>query len=113
MSDYAQSPYMGIKYYENVVARMGKARANDVIRLYTAPNVDHVGTGAPAYADLLTTLENWVQRKQAPDTLEAVDFTVLAQATRGRTLPLCQYPQYPKYKGAGDMTKAANFACSN
>ena len=48
MADYAQSPYAGIGYYQSVVARLGQPNVDRFLKLYTAPGVDHVGSGAPA-----------------------------------------------------------------
>ncbi|MFZ4756821.1 MAG: tannase/feruloyl esterase family alpha/beta hydrolase [Burkholderiaceae bacterium] len=66
MADYAQSPYAGISYVESVVATLGQARTDAFLRLYTAPGVDHVGTGAPANVDLLAAVVDWVERGRAP-----------------------------------------------
>nr|WP_311548340.1 tannase/feruloyl esterase family alpha/beta hydrolase [Paraburkholderia sp. Cpub6] len=30
---------------------------------------------------------------------------------RGRTRPLCQYPAWPSYNGAGDVNSASSFTC--
>ena len=30
----------------------------------------------------------------------------------GRTRPLCDYPAWPKYKGAGDVNSAQSYACA-
>lgn len=110
MSDYAQSPYMAIAYYESVVAKMGAAKAGQVIKLFTMPNVDHVGSGAPANVDLLQALENWVQKKQAPKNLVALQQEVSLTAKTVRALPLCEYPLYPHYQ-TGDVNKAESYKC--
>ena len=54
MADYAQSPYAGIGYFESVVGKLGRPAVDGFMRLYTAPGVDHVGTGAPANVDMLS-----------------------------------------------------------
>jgi len=54
MADYAQSPYAGIRYFENVERTLGKDKTASFARLYTAPGVDHVGSGAPANIDMLS-----------------------------------------------------------
>ncbi len=63
MADYAQSPYAGIGYFEQVQKRMGEAAAAEFMRLYTAPGVDHVGSGAPANVDMLSVLVDWVEKR--------------------------------------------------
>ena len=43
------------------------------------------------------------------------DKLIASHSTGGkvdRTRPLCPYPQVAKYKGAGSIDDAANFACS-
>jgi hypothetical protein len=47
MADYAQSPYAGIRYFQAVERKLGVERVADFMRLYTAPGVDHVGSGRP------------------------------------------------------------------
>src|SRR6266478_6347384 len=37
MSDYAQSPYAGIGYFQQMQKRMGEATVADFMRLYAAP----------------------------------------------------------------------------
>jgi hypothetical protein len=110
MSDYAQSPYAGIGYFESVEARLGKDRVHDFARLYTAPGVDHVGSGAPANLDMLGALSEWVERGKPPQNLTVVEQRVEPSFTIVRARPLCEWPQWPHFKG-GDLTQAATFAC--
>jgi hypothetical protein len=111
MADYAQSPYAGIRYYESVVTRMGKDNVDRFLRLYTAPGVDHVGSGAPANVDMLTALTNWVERGQAPSGLQLAEQEVKAPFNVVRARPLCEWPLWPRYR-AGDTTQAASFECT-
>ena len=112
MADYAQSPYAGIRYYESVVRTLGRKRADETLRLFTAPGVDHVGTGAPALVDMLTALDSWVEKGTVPANLTVVDQDVGAPGLPvKRSMPLCEWPAWPKYK-AGDMTRAESFECT-
>src|SRR6266702_1847014 len=70
MADYAQSPYAGSRYFESVERKLGKAETAEFARLYTAPGVDHVGSGAPANVDMLSALVDWVEKGKAPGDLE-------------------------------------------
>ena len=111
MADYAQSPYAGIRYFESVIARMGQAAVGQFMRLYTAPGVDHVGSGAPANVDMLSALADWVERGKAPAGL-----TLVAQSTKppfatSLARPLCEWPMWPRYKG-GDTAQAGSFECT-
>jgi len=112
MADYAQSPYAGIRYFEKVQQTLGKAETAEFARLYTAPGVDHVGSGAPANVDMLGVLVDWVESGKAPGDLEVVEQKVEAPAFPVlRALPLCQWPAWPHYK-TGDVNAAASFTCA-
>jgi len=112
MADYAQSPYAGIRYFENVQRTLGKAETAEFARLYTAPGVDHVGSGAPANVDMLGVLVDWVEKGKAPDTLEVVEQKVEAPSfATVRALPLCQWPAWPHY-GSGPVNVAGSFTCA-
>ena len=119
--DPAVASKMTIGYYEDVAKRM--SNAPDVIRLFMAPGMLHCsggagpdlfggsGSDAPIVDkdhDLLSALEHWVERGQAPDQV------VASKVTDGkvvRTRPLCAYPKIAKYKGTGSTDDAASFSC--
>ena len=112
LADYAQSAFAGIQYVESVQQRLGAAKAAEFLRLYTAPGVDHVGTGAPALTDPLGALSNWVEKGAAPSGLTLTEQDHKTPAfTVARTRPLCEWPAWPKYKGSGDANAAASFEC--
>jgi hypothetical protein len=111
MADYAQSPYAGIGYYESVVKRLGQGAVDGFMRLYTAPGVDHVGTGGPANVDMLAALVDWVERGQAPERLQIVEQNAKPPFAVTRARPLCRWPLVPRYK-SGDAASAASFECS-
>lgn len=110
MADYAQSPYAGINYYESVVQKFGKSDADSFIRLFIAPGVDHVGSGAPANVDMLATLVDWVEKGKAPADLELAEQSLEPPFAVLRARPLCEWPAWPHYK-AGDVAQAASFEC--
>ena len=112
MADYAQSPYAGIRYFENVQRTMGKEKTAEFARLYTAPGVDHVGSGAPANIDMLAVLVDWVEHGRAPGDLKVIEQRVEAPAFETiRSLPLCQWPAWPRYKAGLPINKAESFTC--
>jgi feruloyl esterase len=111
MADYAQSPYAGIQYIESVQRRMGAATVERFFQLYTAPNVDHVGTGAPALVDMLAALAGWVERGQAPANLVIAEQDAKPPFAIQRERPLCPWPLVPRYQG-GDANRAASFRCT-
>jgi len=99
-----------IKYYESVVQNLGGVdKASDQVRLFLAPGMGHCGGGeGPNTFDMVTALEQWVEKGKAPDVIPA------SHATNGqidRTRPLCRYPQVAKYNGSGDPNDAASFTC--
>ncbi|TWB81107.1 tannase/feruloyl esterase family alpha/beta hydrolase [Bradyrhizobium sacchari] len=112
MADYAQSPYAGIRYFENVERLIGTATTALFARLYTAPGVDHVGSGAPANVDMLSVLVDWVENDKAPGDLEVTEQKVEAPSFAvTRALPLCRWPAWPHYK-AGPVTEASSYFCA-
>jgi feruloyl esterase len=112
MSDYAQSPYAGIRYFENVQRKLGRTETAEFARLYTAPGVDHVGSGAPANVDMLSVLVDWVEKGRAPGDLEVLEQKVEPPAfATVRALPLCQWPAWPHYK-SGPAHASSSFVCA-
>jgi hypothetical protein len=112
MADYAQSPYAGIRYFEAVRHKLGKAETSEFARLYTAPGVDHVGSGAPANVDMLSVLVDWVEKGKAPGDLEVTEQKVeVPQFATVRALPLCEWPAWPHFK-SGPANVASSFVCA-
>jgi feruloyl esterase len=110
LADYAISAYSTVAYYERVVeAAGGQDRADEFLRLYTSPGVDHTGTGRGApLVDLLGALDAWVEDGTPPEDLIAYRVELDLQIP---FRPLCRYPRYPRYQGSGDPRSAASFVC--
>ena len=103
------SPTMSVDYYNAVVQTMGKSVERSV-RLFMVPGMGHCGGGdGPNTFDALAALEMWREHDHAPDSIPA---SKLSDGQVIRTRPLCPYPQVAKYKGAGSIDRAENFACS-
>ena len=100
-----------IGWYKQVDQRQG-GKAADFARLFTVPGMNHC-SGGPATDkfDMLTALENWVERGVAPDSIPATATAPGYFGVAARSRPLCPYPKYAHYKGAGDINFAENFAC--
>jgi len=66
-----------------------------------------------AQHNVVTALENWVEKGTAPSALIATKF-VSDDSAKGVKLsrPICAYPQSAEYKGSGDPNDAANFSCA-
>jgi feruloyl esterase len=99
-----------VDYYNSVVAAMGGRNAiHTGYRMYMVPGMAHCGGGSGTSTfDMLTALENWVEKKSAPDSIPA---SRVANNQANRTRPLCAYPQVASYKGSGSVDDAANFVC--
>jgi feruloyl esterase len=111
MADYAQSPYAGIRYFQAVQDKMGVERVRHFMRLYTAPGVDHVGSGAPANIDMLSVLVDWVEKGKAPGDLEVAEQSLDTAPKVLRARPLCRWPTWPRYK-TGGVNDANSFQCA-
>ena len=110
MSDYAQSPYAGHRLFRVGRGAAGQGEDASFARLFTAPGVDHVGSGAPANVDMLSALADWVERGKAPEGLVLVEQRIEPSFPVIRARPLCEWPQWPHYEG-GDVKSAKSFAC--
>lgn len=75
-------------------------------RLFMVPGMLHCAGGqATDRFDMLTAIQAWVEKGEAPDRVLAS-----GNAFPGRTRPLCPYPQVARYTG-GNPEDAASFAC--
>ncbi|MES2944647.1 MAG: tannase/feruloyl esterase family alpha/beta hydrolase [Pseudomonadota bacterium] len=84
---------------------LADARAN--ARMFVVPASTH-GAGANfTETDWLSSIIDWVESGKAPDQLT---YRFAAGATM-RSMPVCEAPKYPRYKGTGDMNLAENFSC--
>ena len=61
--------------------------------------------------DMLTVLENWVERGMAPDSIPAEASNPGYFGVAARSRPLCPYPKYAHYNGSGDINLAESFIC--
>jgi feruloyl esterase len=97
-------------YYARLRQRMGGAKVDRFLRFYEVPGFSHgISNTFNATWDYLSALENWVEKGKDPGEHEVVtDVT----GVPGRTRPLCRYPNWPKYKGKGDVNAASSFACA-
>ena len=106
-----------VDYYESVVSTIGGNATRDAAladtqsfyRLFLVPGMQHCsgGPGTDTF-DMLTALENWVEKSVAPASIPATHRTA-SRVDRSR--PLCPYPQVAIYSGNGSTDDAANFRC--
>ncbi len=109
-----------LDYYQAVLDRMGRRNVDAFARLFVLPQTghglsgsSHTSTGAgqpverfqiPNQFDKRAALVAWVERNEAPGKTE--------QVTAGsRSLPMCSYPEYPRYV-SGAPESAASYRCA-
>ncbi|MFZ0257784.1 MAG: tannase/feruloyl esterase family alpha/beta hydrolase [Gammaproteobacteria bacterium] len=113
-ADAIVPPTYTIDYYERVAAHLGGLKSTqDFFRLFLVPGMDHCSVQViDGYDDfdMLTALENWVERNSAPEMILANQ--VATDGGTLRTRPLYPYPLFPNYVG-GDPDLAQSFAPAN
>jgi hypothetical protein len=120
-SDAAISALNTIDYYNSVSASMGASQAQQFVRVFMVPGMQHCAGGpglnsfgqtdinakpADPQHNIYLALEQWVEKGVAPDK-------IVASGRGGKlTRPICAFPQSAKYKGTGDTDDEANFVCA-
>jgi hypothetical protein len=119
-NDTLASPGAQLDYYQSVLETMGRPAVDAFARFFVLPQTDHGLSGKtadrdgdgtavavqpiPSAYDRLGLLVPWVEKGQAPGKSVTV--------TAGdRSLPMCSYPEYPKYVG-GPAEVAASYVCA-
>jgi hypothetical protein len=118
-NDTLASPGEQLDYYQSLVTTMGRPAVDGFARLFVLPQTGHGLTGnsygtdgdgktvtpfpIPSTFDRLTLLTDWVERGVAPGRSVVV-------TSGARSLPMCSYPEYPRYLG-GPMDAAASYRC--
>jgi feruloyl esterase len=107
-SDPRISPFRTTWYYEQLASlHGGYGPTQDKVRLFMVPGMGHCGGGvSPNSFDTLQALHDWVTKDVAPEGI------VARNATNGRTMPLCKFPEAATYSGSGDVNLAANWTCN-
>jgi Tannase and feruloyl esterase len=130
-NDPGISPINSVNYYNSVVSALGNQSAEQSLRLYMVPGMQHCGGGPGATAfgqdeaaprsdaghDIFTALVQWVEAGKAPSNIVATKFGESDPAKDRKaqvemTRPLCPYPQTVRYNGTGDRNLAASFSCT-
>ena len=119
-NDTLASPGAQLDYYQSVIDKMGRKTVDSFARFYVLPQANHglMGTNYSVNGDgksipsepiptgfsRFDLLTDWVEKGIVPP--------MSATATGGnRSLPMCSYPTYPKYKG-GPVEKAESYECA-
>lgn len=132
------SPLISLDYYTAVIGTRhdddrdgghdgALEKTRDFARLFMVPGMNHCagGPGANVFNgpnnlggiedpdhDVVMALDRWISSGVAPKQIIATKF-VDDTPSKGVafTRPLCPYPEVARYKGTGEPTYAANFAC--
>jgi len=109
-SDQNIAPQASVNFFTRALAATtAPAKGSAWLRLYMVPGMGHCSGGeGPDTFDMMRPLDSWVETGTLPQHVEASKITG-GKVTRTR--PLCPYPQVARYKGAGSIDEAANFAC--
>ena len=118
-NDPSISPLNTIEYYNRVVGHLmngkngsrdeAETKAQQQVRLFMVPGMLHCSGGpGPSNFDMLTALEEWVEKGRAPERVIAAHST---NGVQDRTRPLCVYPKVAVHSGTGSTDDAANFSC--
>lgn len=119
-NDTLASPGTQLDFYQSILNKMGRAKVDSFARLYVLPQTGHGLTGTnyttdgdgkkldarpiPNRFDRVALLTDWVEKGMAPGKSIKV--------TAGdRSLPMCSYPEYPRYD-KGPVNEADSYRCS-
>jgi feruloyl esterase len=108
MEDTLVSPFATVHAYEKMARKAGRDSRN--ARLYALPGVQHCGGGPGVNRfDMVAALAEWVENGLAPHTLAGSRNDAVGNLLFTR--PVCEFPKYPRYDGAGDPSVASSFRC--
>lgn len=97
-----------VEFYETLIRDLGPKKAAAGTRLFMIPGMDHCAGGAgPWMFDAITTIDRWVETKQAPERIVVSN----PPGAPVRTRPLCPWPQEAVYSGEGSTDEERNFRC--
>ena len=119
-NDTLASPGAQLAYYQSVLDKLGRAAVDSFARFFVLPQTDH-GLGGrnynvdgdgkeiaaqqiPSTYNRLGLILDWVERGKAPGK----SVTVTAGE---RSMPMCSYPEYPKYSN-GPAGSASSYTCA-
>jgi len=126
-NDPAISALNTVNYYNSLISAVGRQSAEESVRLYMVPGMQHCegGPGATSFGqgsteprrdaehDILTALVGWVEDGTAPGSIIATKYAEAHPAEPEMTRPLCPYPQAAKYRGSGDPNSGTSFGCAS
>jgi len=111
-NDTLASPGAQLDYYQAVLDRMGRQTVDGFARFYVLPQTNHGLSGSsyttaqpiPNTYDRFGMITDWVEKGTAPGKSVTV-------SAGQRSLPMCSYPEFPKYR-SGPPENAASYVCA-
>jgi hypothetical protein len=116
-NDTLASPGAQLDYFQSVIEKMGQDQVDAFARLFVLPQTGHGLSGSsysvngdgqtipvtqiPSQFDKTGVLMAWVEQNKSPAK-------TLMVTSGNRSLPLCSYPNYPKYVG-GPAESASSY----
>ncbi len=116
-NDTLSSPGSQLDYFQSVIDKLGQDAVDAFARFFVIPQTGHGLSGSsynvngdgqniqatqiPNQYDKQNLLMKWVEQNQAPDK-------TLVVTSGNRSLPLCSYPNYPKYV-SGPVESASSY----
>jgi len=105
LSDQAMWAGALTRWYEALTPRDSQG-PQSWARLFLVPGMTHCGGGQSTdQFDMLTAIQQWVEKGQAPDRVIAS-----GRAFPGKTRPLCPYPKVARFDG-GNPDSQESFSC--
>jgi len=121
-ADYTANPRWSYDYYDKIVSTMGQSAVNSFLRFYVAIGISHdrnagknpvTNEPVPNYGDFISLIDDWVEKGKIPaDRQVLVDMSTAPPFTVRSSLPMCRYPQYPRYTGHGNQKDASSYICT-
>jgi feruloyl esterase len=110
-SDPALPPARSILFYHQLATTLhGPDKVAASVRLFLVPGMQHCSGGiGPDQFDTLSAIEAWAEQGNAPESIAA---STKSDAATPHRLPLCPFPRQARYSGHGELTDAANWACT-
>jgi pimeloyl-ACP methyl ester carboxylesterase len=96
------------EYYERLASDNAEVPIHEWSRLFLVPGMGHCGGGERTVdqLNLLDAIVAWVEMGQAPERVIA-----RGKSAPEESRPLCPYPAYARYAGAGDPSDASSYSC--
>jgi hypothetical protein len=120
-TDYTANSRWSFAYYDKVVQTLGQSTVDSFLRFYVAVGIFHnrnVGRNpltnrlVPSFLDFIAMVDDWVEKGAAPaDTQILSDMEPVPPFAVKSSLPMCRYPNYPRYRGVGDVNQAESYEC--